>query len=177
MAELKCKVVLLGEPAVGKTSLIRRYVEGQFDEKYISTVGTANSKKSLRFDNKSLDMIIWDLMGQHITDTLLKTYLRGADGALLVGDLTKPKTLRFSDYWGPKLYEVAGKVPIVLLGNKCDLVGDTRDTNRYLNYLVYQKKLLERQFNVVGTYLTSAKTGENVESAFSKLGEALVQNV
>lgn len=174
MAEVKkCKVVLLGEAAVGKTALIRKYVKNQFDEKYISTIGTVNSHKFLQIGDKSLDMIIWDLMGQHITDALLQNYLRGADGALMVGDLTKPETFgKFSDYWGLKLNRVAGHIPVVLLGNKYDLVVDA---NPCYKHLAEQKRPLEEQgFTVVNMYLTSAKTGKDVETAFLTLGKALV---
>lgn len=169
----KCKVVLLGEPAVGKTALIRKYVKNQFDGKYISTIGTANSQKFLQIGDKSLDMIIWDLMGQHITPALLQRYLQGADGALIVGDLTRPETFdKLSDYWGIEMKKVKC-IPVVMLGNKYDLVDDAKPCYQYL---AEQKRPLEELgFDVVEMYLTSAKTGKNVESAFLKLGKALVE--
>jgi small GTP-binding protein len=171
MADIKKrKVVLVGEGSVGKTALIRKFVTGQFDDKYITTIGTANSKKSLHFPSGDIDLTIWDLMGQHITPVLLQNYLRGAQGAIMVGDLTRPETFdKWSDYWGPEVRKVAAGIPIVTCGNKADL------TDKFVPLNEYANKLEEQGYTVMGMYLTSAKTGKNVENAFQTLGKAFAE--
>src|SRR3989442_15111055 len=125
---MKMKVCLVGEAAVGKTSLIRRFVLDDFDDKYIQTLGTKVSKKELAFPKPTgegplkVDMTIWDIMGQKGFRELLKeAYFYGARGILAVCDVTRRKTLEDLDDWIEGVYSVTGKNPIEFLGNKVDL--------------------------------------------------------
>src|SRR5207249_7133728 len=125
---MKVKVCLVGEAAVGKTSLIRRFVLENFDDKYIQTLGTKVSKKELTSTSPDgsgelkIDMTIWDIMGQKGFRELLKeAYFYGARGILAVCDVTRRKTLEDLDDWIEGVYSVTGKIPIEFLGNKIDL--------------------------------------------------------
>jgi len=166
--ELKRKVVLLGDTAVGKTSLVRRFVYDQFSDSYIQTIGTKVSKKTIEFDfedeHYKITLIIWDVLGQQGYTNVQRAAFKGSDGALFVCDITRRETLQsILRYWLPMLESVAG-VPGVLLANKSDL-----------NWKIDKKDLDEFSRMTGLPYLiTSAKTGENVEDAFKLLGKLML---
>src|SRR3972149_5378948 len=97
--ELTKKICLLGDPSVGKTSLIRRFVLDEFDDKYLSTIGTKVSKKLLSVEIPERDMkvkltlMIWDVAGQQEYRMFHKMYLKGVEGAFSVGDITRRSTI------------------------------------------------------------------------------------
>ena len=166
---LKTKIVLVGEGAVGKTSLIRRYVRDTFEDDYLETLGAKVSKKTLEIrlsDGKPvvrLDMAIWDIMGQQRLRELLRdAYFGGAHGILAVADLTRRETLDDLYVWIDRFDRVVSQLPVVLVLNKADLSRDAKfgeaDVAR-----------AARAFNAQ-TLVTSAKTGANVEEAFRRLG-------
>ena len=168
------KIVLLGDPAVGKTSLIRKYVKDMFDDKYIWTLGTKITNKviTLNYPAKNivveLRMLIWDLMGQRGYHTIQESAFKDSKGAILVGDLTREETLNNLDSWISNLFGVTGQIPIIFLGNKSDLVNDN----------VEQPKVLQELASSFQTIflLSSAKTGLNVELAFKALGKNLIDS-
>ncbi len=171
---MKVKVCLVGEAAVGKTSLIRRFVLENFDDKYIQTLGTKVSKKELSAPNVDpsgelkIDMTIWDIMGQKGFRELLKeAYFYGAKGILAVCDATRKKTLEDLDDWIEGVYSVTGKIPIEFLANKVDLKDQVQVTE---DDLVQAAKAYDSLF-----HFTSAKTGENVELAFQSLAERIAK--
>lgn len=167
--EIKRKVVLLGDTAVGKTSLVRRYVYNQFSDSYIQTIGTKVSKKEIKLNfagvDYSITLVIWDVLGQQGYSNVQQAAFRGSDGALFVCDLTRKTTLNsILHYWIPTLQIVAG-VPGLLLANKKDLDG----------WEITEDEVKEFS-KVTGLpyYLTSAKTGENVEDAFRALAKLML---
>jgi len=165
------KVCLLGDEGVGKTSLIRKFVMDKFDDKYITTIGTKITKKDLSYSSQGVELtlLIWDILGQKGYTTIQSTSYKGAEGAIMVCDLTRRETLRsLEDYWLPELTKVTGKVPLVFVGNKVDLlaerqIGDPEIASFAVKYGAPH-------------YLASARTGEHVEDLFKKLGD-LVMNV
>ncbi|MDI6887462.1 MAG: tetratricopeptide repeat protein [Candidatus Thermoplasmatota archaeon] len=165
------KVCLLGDPSVGKTSLIRRYVYDVFDDKYLSTIGAKITKKVLTLKYQDapdivLTLMLWDIAGQEDFRSVHSTYFQGADGALIVCDITKKETLKNIDNWVEALLKVTDKIPIVILGNKADMV---------IQAVVTEKDLAEAGKRCNCNYLfTSAKTGKNVEEAFSTLSKELI---
>src|SRR5213083_1370313 len=166
---LKSKVCLVGEKAVGKTSLIRRYVINMFDEQYLTTIGTRVTKKEVRLVMPGhdlvvdLDMTIWDIMGEKGFRELLKdAYFYGTNGVLAVADLTRRRTLDNLDDWIDGVEDVAGKVPILIAINKSDLAVNARF--REIDVAAFAKAY-DAEF-----VLTSAKTGVRVEDAFRRLG-------
>ena len=171
---MKVKVCLVGEAAVGKTSLIRRFVLENFDDKYIQTLGTKVSKKEMTVvgpdgaGDLKIDMTIWDIMGQKGFRELLKeAYFYGAKGILAVCDVTRKKTLEDLDDWIEGVYSVTGKIPIEFLANKVDLKdqSEVREDD-----MVQAAKAYDSPFR-----FTSAKTGINVEIAFQSLAERIAK--
>ncbi len=169
---MKMKVCLVGEAAVGKTSLIRRFVLDDFDDKYIQTLGTKVSKKELIAPNPEgngelkVDMTIWDIMGQKGFRELLKeAYFYGAKGILAVCDVTRRRTLDDLDDWIEGVYSVTGRIPIEFLANKSDLE-DEKEIGE--EEMIQAARAYDSPFR-----FTSAKTGSSVEVAFQSLAERI----
>ena len=127
-AILKAKVCLVGENAVGKTSLVRRYVLDQFDDRYITTLGAQVMKKEVRLEDPKLggpmivDLTTWDVMGQpSFRELLREAYFSGAQGILAVVDLTRRETLDNLPPWIEAVVRTVGPVPLVVAANKADL--------------------------------------------------------
>lgn len=165
---LKSKICLVGEKAVGKTSLIRRYVTNMFDERYITTIGTRVSKREVRLEMPErdlsvvVDMMIWDIMGEKgFRELLQDAYFYGANGILAVADLTRRVTLDTLDDWIDGVEKVVGNVPILIAVNKSDLASaaQVRDADVAQFAKAYGSEY----------FLTSAKTGDRVEAAFAGL--------
>jgi len=167
------KVCLLGDFAVGKTSLVRRYVYNRFNDKYISTIGVKVNRKSLVVPCGSevveLTMILWDLAGSEEFDRMRSSYLRGAAGAVWVCDLTRPETLDSLKVYSDILSDVAPSAQLVAAGNKRDLVEELRIMPSRIEAAVGSRGL--------PYYLTSAKTGDDVEGLFHHLGCLLVSSL
>lgn len=159
------KICLLGDFAVGKTSLIRRYVEERFDESYLSTIGVHMSRKRLERASCLLDLFIWDLVGGEDFQKIGRNYLLGAAGALIVCDLTRPETLPKLTYYAEQIRAVNETAVLIFIGNKVDLT----------NAREFSDDALRRQVEPFANsfLLTSAKTGENVNNAFYQLADAL----
>ncbi len=178
------KIVLLGDSAVGKTSLIRRYVFDQFEDSYIATIGTKVTRKELKIQRPhysvDLTFVIWDLIGREGYHGLHARTFAGVTGAILVADLTRKETLSSLErYWIPLLFKVVDNVPLVFACNKSDLEDeyefDPKDmveiAERYNGRVT---GILPKGFNI--NYSTSAKTGNNVENTFESLGHLLVSS-
>ena len=168
--KLKTKICLIGEKAVGKTSLIKRYVLDIFDDRYVTTIGTKVTKKRLTLPKPEqdleirMDMTIWDIMGEKGFRELLKeAYFYGANGVLAVADITRESTLRDLDDWIDSTIKVVGKIPVLMAINKQDLTEE-------FDYGDVEISQIAKAFGA--PYIrTSAKTGENVEMAFYRLGD------
>ena len=171
---LKSKICLVGEKAVGKTSLIRRYVLNMFDDHYITTIGTKVSKKEVRVFNPEkdllvdVDMTIWDIMGEKGFRELLKdAYFYGANGILAVCDLSRRRTLDDLDDWIDGVEQIVGKVPIFIAVNKSDLPSEAQFTEPDVAQVA---KAFECEY-----LMTSAKGGDNVEESFRRLGAVVAE--
>ncbi len=167
------KICLLGDAAVGKTSLIRRYVNDIFDDSYIATIGTKITKKNLIIRESDLNisyhikLTIWDVLGQHTFTAVKATAYKGTTGAFLVCDITRPDTLVHTKNWAKTLTKEAGEVPFILLVNKCDLKKEQKITEEEINTVA-------QELGVDYCY-TSAKTGDNAALAFRMMGQALIE--
>jgi small GTP-binding protein len=166
--EMMKKMCVIGEAAAGKTSLIRRFVVDKFDDKYIVTIGTKTSKKILSIRdgnvNVSLKLMIWDILGQSHFDKLKESAFKGSNGAFIVLDLTRKETLQAFDKWLESLYNIVPNIPVIVLANKNDLEPK------------FTKEEIEESLNKYGFpyFLTSAKTGENVDNAFYTIGKMMI---
>ncbi|MDG6221374.1 MAG: GTP-binding protein [Candidatus Thermoplasmatota archaeon] len=171
---IKKKVCLLGQGAVGKTSLIRRFVTDQFDDSYITTIGTKVTKKEVLATSPGgtmarVDMTVWDIMGQEGFRELLKqAYFYGAGGVVAVCDVTRRETFDELESWIEDVMGIVEKdVPIVFFGNKSDLP----------DIQVSQEDLMEiAKAHDTVAYMTSAKTGDGVEEGFLALAKKMIEN-
>ncbi len=159
------KICLLGTFAVGKTSLTERFVTSVFSERYQSTVGVRIHKRSVEVEDRTLDLIIWDLAGEDEFVSLRVSYLRGASGYILVADGTRPETLDNAIDLQQRAQSALGDVPFILMVNKVDRMADWAITEDAWSELGRRKWLLFR---------TSAKTGQGVKDAFTRLARAVL---
>jgi small GTP-binding protein len=171
LREVQKKIILLGDGAVGKTSLIRRFVVDAFDDKYIITIGTKVTAKAIQVDLKEesfhLSLQIWDILGQKGYTKLHLSSFRGTDGVFMVTDITRKKTLfSLGTYWIPKVQKLIGNVPFSILANKSDLMENAE-------FSLDELKRFALKYNVP-YYITSAKSGDNVNKAFYALGKQML---
>ncbi|GAB4308975.1 MAG: Rab family GTPase [Promethearchaeota archaeon] len=161
------KVVFVGDERVGKTSLVRRFVDDRFTEEYIRTLGFEVSTKSVKVGDVEVVLTIWDI-GRRTgkDDPLIKSYFTGARGVFIVYDLTREDTLNRVERWVNYVRESLPEAHLLVLGNKVDLV-ERPDVNA-AESLVARLGLARHAF-------TSAKTGENVERAFLDMTRAILR--
>jgi small GTP-binding protein len=167
------KICLFGDPAVGKTSLIRRFVEDAFNDNYISTIGTNILSKLVKLylpdsgKTVKIKLLIWDLPGQKALSDIHANYYKGVEGALIVCDVTRRETLDSLAGWIHQFKKYSPQAPFVLLTNKSDL----------LIQKAMDVKEPEKVARSYGThfFLTSAKTSDGVENAFHTLSFAMVR--
>ncbi|MCK5441461.1 MAG: GTP-binding protein [Maribacter sp.] len=156
------KIVILGHFGVGKTSLIRRFVNDSFSDKYKVTIGVHITKKVVKItENESISLIIWDLEGTDEIQMIRDSYLLGTHGVVYVFDVARPSTFQNINEDLGIVAKKIPNVPMMVVGNKVDLVN--------LNDL--QGLLKEKDIAV--NYLTSAKTGGSVNEMFSQLASLL----
>jgi small GTP-binding protein len=156
---------MLGAFAVGKTSLVRRFVHTIFSDTYQTTVGVNIEKKEVVVDDRRADLIIWDIHGEDDFQTVRMSYLRGASGCIYVVDGTRKVTLDVVSSLYERAREVVGRVPVVFLINKNDLKETWEITSDALD-------VLRKKGHPV--YETSAKTGVHVETAFKDLTRLMI---
>lgn len=160
------KICMLGSFAVGKTSLVRRFVESIYTDKYHTTVGVKVDKKIVKVGERETTLLLWDLEGSETEHDLRKSYLRGASGYLLVVDGTRKDTLYKALALQSRAEETLGPVPFLLLLNKSDLTEMWEIDDRERGALEQKNwKIIE----------TSAKTGHGVEDAFLFLTEKMME--
>lgn len=167
MEEVYRKICMLGDPAVGKTSLVRRYVLDVFTDDYIPSIGMKVTKKQILLNKGSmaLTLMIWDILGSK-TDRFDSIYYKGVKGALIVCDVTRKKTFDGIPRWMSGLFDITEEIPIIILANKIDMDWEIQEI---------EQKLIEAAQDYNAQILfTSAKTGENVENAFLSLAEGLL---
>ena len=173
---LSKKVCLLGDFAVGKTSLVRRFVYDLFDDKYTSTIGVKVSRKTVTVphddDVVELTVMLWDLAGSQEFDRVRASYLRGSAGAVLVCDLTRPETLDSLHRYVDELRAASPGAQMILAANKRDLIEPFPAGG--LPTLDPEEIEAEASSLDAPYYLTSAKTGGEVEDLFRHLGRLLV---
>ena len=179
MAELrllKAKICLVGEAAVGKTSLIRRHVLDQFDDAYLQTLQAKVSKKVVNVpagpwgDPLSIEMAIWDVMGpERFREHLSDTYFRGVSGILAVADVTRRQTLPALYEWIDRVDSVSSQAPVVLAVNKADLTKAAQLGDSEIEPVA---DALHGE-----ALMTSAKTGAGVGEAFRLLGLRIAERL
>ncbi len=165
------KVIVIGDPAVGKTSLLTKFATNQFEEKYLPTVGVSILKEPIELEDidATISLMFWDIAGQPQFYMLHRPYFNGADGILLVFDMTRTSTFSNVNNWYSSAvkYGLSG-VPRILIGNKIDLKDDRK-------IIVPMAEHLSEKLNAP-YFETSALTGENVKVVFQKIAELVYKS-
>ena len=157
------KYICGGESGVGKTSIVERFCKEAFLDSYKPTFGFSIFSKVIDFEKSVLKLIIWDIAGLAELKPLRKEFYKGAQGALLVFDTTRPETLEPLKEWREEILNVCGEIPFVICGNKIDLE---------VGVSIEEVKEFAEEINAPLLF-TSAKTGENIEEAFTLLTEKI----
>jgi small GTP-binding protein len=178
------KIVLLGDNAVGKTSLIRRFVFDQFEDSYIATIGSKVTMKEVKLrwrkKNIKLQFMIWDIIGREGYYGLHSRTFVGVHGAVLVADLTRRETLdNLERFWIPFLFKIVENVPLVFVCNKSDLKDEYEFELKDLHEVAMRyhgdlEGILPKKLKPY--YSTSAKTGRNVNKMFESHGHLVLSN-
>ena len=162
---LQKKICLLGSFAVGKTSLVRRFVESIYSDVYQTTVGVKVDKKNVQVNGNDLTLVLWDIYGEDDYQKMRWTYLRGASGYLLVADGTRKATIDKALNLEQRVREEAGVIPFVFVLNKCDLLQDWEVD------AALEAQIADKGWSILRS---SAKTGESVEEAFALLARKML---
>jgi small GTP-binding protein len=163
------KICMVGDFGVGKTSLIRRFVDRQFSDRYLSTVGVKISRKAIPLPDRDpalLNLLIWDLEGQTKFKAITSSYLQGSSGILIVADGTRPETLASVTSHMANFLTINPQGHIAVALNKSDLLATDEQVAIGKNFAQLD--------GVIGSYWTSAKTGCNVDRIFEQLARHLV---
>ncbi len=166
------KICMLGSFGVGKTSLVRRFVYNKFEEKYLSTIGVHISHKTIEISDanqalsEQLKLILWDIAHIEKFNSVIKNYFRGSNGAIIVYDLSRPQTFKNTESFLKPYLEMNPKSKNIFVGNKIDLIDEPE---------ILKEQLLQNiPHNNSQLVMTSAKTGNNVETLFQKIGTMLI---
>ena len=166
-AKYAFKIVTIGDPAVGKTSLVLRYTKNTFSEQYIVSLGVNFLSKVIEIKGEPVLLQIWDTGGQERFKVLRLAYYKGADGGLIVYDTTNKETFEKVIEYHEELKSICGNIPMALIGNKIDLK-DKREVSRE------EGQALASNLGLL-FFETSAKEDINVKNAFQKLAEAVYE--
>jgi len=173
MQMFKKKICMIGSPGVGKTSLVRRFVYDLFSDKYLTTIGVKISQKicpPIQTSDKQLvqfTLLVWDIEGALEVRPALHSYFMGASGALLVSDLSRRETIDVIPQLMESFRKASPNAHVILAGNKLDLVNMDAETLDLLAEIAGQHRL--------SCFLTSAKSGQNVDGAFQKFCDVFLK--
>ena len=159
---IRKKILLLGDFHVGKTSLIRRFVDNTFDENYLTTIGVNISKKMVMVGDISCELLIWDIEGATPSKAIPKSYFFGASGAIIVADVTRSETIGHIQRHIEDLQRYNADVPYMVACNKCDML-TLEQREDFVNRMAFEG------------VLTSAKEDFNVRYLFSELAKRIAQ--
>jgi small GTP-binding protein len=161
----KFKICLIGATAVGKSSLVSRFVSSIFQERYATTIGVRIQARTVQRGEQEVKLIVWDLSGEDEFQSVQPSYLRGAAGYLIVIDGTRRETIDTAISLEARARATIGDAPFLVVLNKADLIVSWDIDARDLEALEQRKWMIIR---------TSAKTGEGVEEAFNRLVDAIL---
>lgn len=163
------KLLLLGDSAVGKSSLLMRFTENKFEQNFVITIGVDFRMKTIKRGKKYLRIQVWDTAGQERFRTITPAYYRSAMGVILTYDITDEKTFDNVEYWLHNLEQHGSQdVQKILIGNKCDLPDAQRKVPASRGHDLAAK--YNMQF-----FETSAKTGVGVDDAFNHVADLIVE--
>lgn len=168
--EIKLKLIIIGPPGCGKTSIIRKYIHNTYSEFYRSTIGVDFALKKLIYNNNIIHIQLWDLAGQERFGLYTKIYYKNSNGAIIVYDLADKSSFDKVPLWlediQSKIYP-GDNIPILLMGNKLDQLNPDPNNNK-LEYSKLNK--------FIGFKMVSAKTGENLDGAMDLIINHMLEN-
>jgi len=156
---IRKKILLLGDFNVGKTSLIRRDVDNTFDDNYLTTIGVKISKKLVEVDDQECELLIWDVEGATKLKEIPIAYMKGASGAIFVGDVTRDETIESIEGHIERFLESNPNSQYVIAYNKADILSETQKEHYELND---------------DRFFTSAKENLNVDEMFKRLTKEML---
>ena len=164
------KIIIIGDGAVGKTTLIKKYTQGEFQEDYISTIGAQFSIYEQKINGDDIKLFLWDLAGQDDFQVFRSSFYEDSKAAIIVYSLERnqlgSESLKNVMKWYDEIKQYCEDIPIIIFANKADLVEDTEiDESGF--------EELSAKENYLGVYRTSAKTGNGVSNAFKTIIEKL----
>jgi len=174
MGSYRFKIILAGDEAVGKTCVVMRFVHNTYSELYKPTLGFQISVKLFNYlgpDNKERSVIlsIWDIAGQGQFQSVRRGYYQGADGVLLLFDITRRETFENAKRWAEEIRTVAPAAPIVLVGNKTDLLKQA--------VLPPELTYVSHQYKFASYVISSAATGRGIEEMFRCVSDAIIEAI
>ena len=166
------KITVIGDGGVGKTSLIKKYTHGTFEEDYISTIGAQFSFYDEKINGDECKLYFWDIAGQKEFEFLRSDFYEESKAAIIVysleeNDLGK-ESRNHIDYWCKDLKQSCGDIPIIIFANKVDLINEDKLDDAYIQNFIKEK-------NFIGVFRTSAKTNQGVTEAFQKIIRVLYE--
>ena len=166
------KIIIIGAPAVGKTSLIKKYTTDSFQKSYISTLGAQFSKFEEDIDGDKVELFIWDIAGQESFNVMRQKFYTGSSGAIIVFSHAPEQTTSFNivDKWLNEVKKHCGNIPIALFGNKIDLIDEndlSLNKDKATSDYNVEKYIIDNK--ILWYFKTSALSGQGVLEAFQTL--------
>jgi small GTP-binding protein len=157
------KITIIGDGAVGKTSLIKKFTKGTFERNYIKTIGAQYSRFDEKINDAMVNLIFWDIAGQDEFNFLKPIFYKGSKATIIVYSLENNKNGKDSFFhiedWYKEIKKYCENIPVVLFANKVDLIEEKNINSQEIRKLV-------KHLNLKGYYITSAKTGQGVIDSF-----------
>ena len=164
------KIVMLGDTTVGKTSIINSYLNKDFTQDMLSNIGIDKNNKKIKMkDGSEIKLVIWDTAGQERFHSVATSTIKSAQGVIVSFDLTNEKSFKNLSRWLDDIKENNNKIPILLFGNKCDMLEERVVEEKDIDIFVSRNKLIY--------YETSAKDNINIEEGFTKIAEEAYEKV
>jgi len=178
------KILVIGDNAVGKSSIVKRYVHNFFTERYKATIGVDFAMKVLNWDQNTIVRLqLWDIAGQERSRQLNRVYYNGASGCITVYDITRPDTLEAVAMWKDEIDKKVqlpdGKpIPCVLFANKCDLIDNSENEEDNSAHIISKEIMDEysKKFGFIDWFLTSAKENTNLDVGARRLVSKILEN-
>ncbi|MFW9972110.1 MAG: Rab family GTPase [Candidatus Odinarchaeota archaeon] len=166
----KFKIVVIGDGGVGKTSLIKKFTQGTFEQDYIKTIGAQFTRLEKKINGDKIGLIFWDIAGQSTYDFLSPLFYRESRACIIVYSLEEnelgSESFKHIENWYNEMKIRCGNIPVVIFANKIDLINESDlDTSRI--------QLITNKLNLLNYYITSAKSGQGVNEAFNTIIEKL----
>ena len=168
--KLKIKVTVIGDGGVGKTSLIQKFTQGKFQTDYIKTIGAQLTHYETEIDGYRIELLFWDIAGQDNFHFLRPSFYRSSKAVIIVYSLEEnnlgERSFEHITSWYEDVKEFCGEIPAVIFANKVDLVDEQSLDKEKIQNLV-------KEYNFLGYYITSAKTGQGLDDAFNALSKEI----